>query len=88
MVKWLQGQVRLDFRFGKKDACEERLQYGLFSRCHTEESLSAELSRTFEVVSCRYQTDPRYVLAVVRKRAGVLENEVAGRKQPAGDAGR
>jgi hypothetical protein len=77
MVKWLQGQVRLDFRFGKKDACEERLQYGLFSRCHTVESLSAELSRAFEVVSCRYQTDPRYVLAVVRKRAGVLEKEMA-----------
>jgi ubiquinone/menaquinone biosynthesis C-methylase UbiE len=71
MVKWLQGQVRLDFRFVKKDACEERLQYGLFSRCHTEESLSAELSRTFEILSCRYQNDPRYVLAVVRKKEGV-----------------
>jgi SAM-dependent methyltransferase len=76
MVKWLQGQVRLDFCFGNKDACEERLQYGLFSRCHTVESLSAELSRTFEVISCRYQTDPRYVLAVVRKRAGVLKKEM------------
>jgi len=75
MVKWLQGQVRLDFRFGKKDACEERLQYGLFSRCHTVESLSAELSRTFEVVSCRYQADPRYVLAVVRKREGMWEKD-------------
>jgi len=75
MVKWLRGQVCLDFRFGKKDACEERLQYGLFSRCHTEESLSAELSRTFAVVSCRYQADPRYVLAVVRKKEGMGEKE-------------
>jgi len=75
MVKWLRGQVFLDFRFQKKDACEERLQYGLFSRCHTEESLSAELSRTFAVVSCRYQADPRYVLAVVRKKEGMGEKE-------------
>lgn len=75
MVKWLQGQVRLDFCFGNKDACEERLQYGLFSRCHTMESLSTELSRTFEVVSCRYQADPRYVLSVVRKKEGMGEKE-------------
>lgn len=75
MVKWLRGQVFLDFRFEKKDACEERLQYGLFSRCHTEESLSAELSGTFAVVSCRYQADPRYVLAVVRKKEGMGEKE-------------
>jgi SAM-dependent methyltransferase len=75
MVKWLRGQVFLDFRFEKKDACEERLQYGLFSRCHTMESLSTELSRTFEVLSCRYQADPRYVLAVVRKKEGMGEKE-------------
>jgi len=75
MVKWLRGQVFLDFRFEKKDACEERLQYGLFSRCHTMESLSAELSRTFAVVSCRYQADPRYVLAVARKKEGMGEKE-------------
>jgi len=75
MVKWLQGQVRLDFCFGNKDACEERLQYGLFSRCHTMESLSTELSRTFEVLSCRYQADPRYVLAVVRIKEGSWEKE-------------
>ena len=76
MVNWLRGQVFLDFRFGKRDGCEKRLQYGLFSRCHTAESLSAELSCTFEVVSCRYQADPRYVLAVVRKRQGAWETEV------------
>ena len=75
MVAWLRGQVSLDFRFGKRDACEERLQYGLFSRCHTVESLSAELSRTFEVESCRYQADPRYVLAAVRKREGAWDRE-------------
>jgi SAM-dependent methyltransferase len=67
MVKWLAEQVRLDFFFGEKDACEEALQYGLFVQYHTEESLAAELSRTFEVVSCRYEADPRYLLAVVRK---------------------
>ncbi len=75
MVAWLRGQVSLDFRFGEKDACEERLQYGLFSRCQTVESLSAELSRTFDVESCRYQADPRYVLAAVRKREGTRDRE-------------
>jgi SAM-dependent methyltransferase len=75
MVKWLRGQVFLDLRFGKRDACEERLQYGLFSRCHTMESLSAELSRTFEVLSCSYQADPRYVLAAVRKKGCARETE-------------
>lgn len=83
MVKWLRGQVLLDFRFGKRDACEERLQYGLFSRCHTAESLSAELSRTFEILSCRYQADPRYVLAVVRKNEGTSRRETGEeRTQP------
>ena len=83
MVRWLRGQVLLDFRFGKRDACEERLQYGLFSRCHTAESLSAELSRTFEILSCRYQADPRYVLAVVRKGEGTSRRETGEeRTQP------
>ncbi len=83
MVRWLRGQVLLDFRFGKRDACEERLQYGLFSRCHTAESLSAELSRTFEILSCRYQADPRYVLAVVRKVEGTSRRETGEeRTQP------
>lgn len=75
MVAWLRGQVSLDFRFSARDACEERLHYGLFSRCHTVESLSAELSRTFEVLSCRYQADPRYVLAAVRKREGAWDGD-------------
>ncbi|MCU0531415.1 MAG: class I SAM-dependent methyltransferase [Syntrophales bacterium] len=83
MVAWLRGQVSLDFRFGEKDACEERLQYGLFSRCHTAASLSAELSRTFEVLSCRYQADPRYVLAVVRKNEGSSHRQMGeGHSQP------
>lgn len=85
MVAWLRGQVSLDFRFGEKDACEERLQYGLFSRCHTVESLSAELSRTFEVESCRYQADPRYVLAAVRKREATRGGE-AGKEHAAPEA--
>jgi SAM-dependent methyltransferase len=75
MVNWLRGQVCLDFLLGDRDACEERLQYGLFSRCHTVESLSAELSRTFDVESCRYQADPRYVLAAVRKREATRGGE-------------
>ncbi len=78
MVAWLRGQVSLDFCFGERDACEERLQYGLFSRCHTAESLSSELSRTFEVLSCRYQADPRYVLAVVTKKEGASGREAEG----------
>lgn len=83
MVQWLRGQVILDFRFGTRDGCEERLQYGLYSRCHTTESLSSELSRTFEVLSCRYQADPRYVLAVVRNTAGLQGNEMLPeRNQP------
>ena len=83
MVQWLRGQVFLDFRLGTKDACEERLQYGLFSRCHTVESLSVELSRTFDVLSCRYQADPRYVLAVVRKKEGASRRETGKqRTQP------
>jgi len=73
MAQWLAGQARLDFFFGEKDACEDRLQYGLFTRCHTVESLSAELARTFDVVSCRYEDDPRYVLAVVKKKEGASE---------------
>ena len=74
MSKWLAGQARLDFLFGEQDACEDRLQYGLFMRCHTVESLSAELARTFDVVSCRYEDDPRYVLAVVGKKEGTAES--------------
>lgn len=85
MVAWLRGQVSLDFRFGEKDACEERLQYGLFSRCHTVASLSAELSRTFDVESCRYQADPRYVLAAVRKREATRGGE-AGEEHGAPEA--
>ena len=73
MSQWLAGQAGLDFLFGEKDACEERLQYGLFMRCHTVESLSAELARTFDVASCRYEDDPRYVLAVVKKKEGASE---------------
>jgi SAM-dependent methyltransferase len=80
MVTWLRGQVSLDFRFGKRDACEERLHYGLFSRCHTAESLSADLSRTFDVLSCRYQADPRYVLAVVRNKEGSSRRETGGKR--------
>ena len=77
MVAWLRGQVSLDFCFGTRDGCEERLQYGLYSRCHTVESLSADLSRTFDVLSCRYQADPRYVLAAVKNRAGARTSEMA-----------
>jgi len=85
MVAWLRGQVSLDFRFEGRDACEERLQYGLFSRCHTVESLSAELSRTFEILYCRYQNDPRYVLAAVRKRE-VTRGGEAGEEHAASEA--
>jgi SAM-dependent methyltransferase len=64
------GSVRLDFRFGK-NVCEEAPARAVQSLPHGEPSRSAS-----RVVSCRYQTDPRYVLAVVRKRAVVLEKEM------------
>jgi SAM-dependent methyltransferase len=72
MTEWLKQQSALDFLFDERDACEERLQYGLYNRCHSEESLAAELSRTFDVLTCRYQEDPRYVLAEVRKKEGPM----------------
>ena len=69
MVKWLAGQASLDFAFTVSDAYEERLMYGLYNRSHTKASLSAELSKTFEMLDCDYTPeDPRYVLATVRKR--------------------
>lgn len=83
MSHWLAGQARLDFLFGEKDACEDSLQHGLFMRSHTVESLSAELARSFDVVSCRYEDDPRYVLAVVKKKEGVSE----GMEEPHPPAG-
>jgi ubiquinone/menaquinone biosynthesis C-methylase UbiE len=71
MVRWLAGQARLDFMFADSDGCEERLTHGLYSQSHTPETLSAELSRTFDVFACDYTLgDPRYVLATVRKREG------------------
>jgi SAM-dependent methyltransferase len=71
MEAWLRKQSLWDYHFSQPDGFEERLVYGLYFRTHTRASLSAELSRTFDVVDCFYQPDdPRYVVAVVKRRDG------------------
>jgi ubiquinone/menaquinone biosynthesis C-methylase UbiE len=69
MTNWLIPHAAADFLFSQADNCEERLMYGLYDRSHTVQSLSAELSHTFEVMDCFYEDDPRYVMAVVRRRS-------------------
>lgn len=77
MARWLAPQSSLDFLFGARDACEERLMDGFYNRCHTAESLTVELSESFEVLSCGYEEDPRYVLAVVGPKEGMrLEDQL------------
>jgi len=68
LAGWLAPQSALDFRFGERDACEERLVDGFYNRCHTVDSLPAELSGVFDVLACDYEEDPRYVVAVVRAK--------------------
>jgi SAM-dependent methyltransferase len=71
MAMWLRKQSLWDYHFSQPDEFEERLMYGLYFRTHTKDSLSAELSRTFDVVDCFYQPDdPRYVIGVVKRRDG------------------
>ena len=69
---WLREQSLLDYWFSEPDGCEERLLYGLYNRSHTKDSLSAELSCTFDVVECLHEAyDPRYVIGVVKRRDGI-----------------
>lgn len=81
MVNWLAPQERFDFLFSEADACEEKLFYGLYKRSHTLQSLSCELSKTFEVSECLYESDPRYIIAVVkRKESSKYHNIIDGRQ--------
>jgi len=69
MVNWLSKQCLLDFYFSQHDGCEEQLNYGLYWRTHTTDSLSAELSYCFDVVECIYEKhDHRYVICVVKRK--------------------
>jgi hypothetical protein len=72
MMRWLTHQSQLDFYFSERDRFEERLQYGLYNRSHTKESLSLELSYAFDVQECSYEKhDPRYVICVVKPKEQV-----------------
>jgi hypothetical protein len=67
MNLWLSKQSSLDFCFSQTDGCEEQFGYGLYWRTHTVDSLSAELSFSFDVVECVYDKyDPRYVICLVK----------------------
>lgn len=80
MVQWLAPQASADFFFSARDGHEERLLYGLYNTCHTVQSLSSELNHCFEVTECRYEEDPRYIIATVRpkKTIGFPEFEKDG----------
>lgn len=78
MAKWLIPQTRLDFIRSGEDACEERLFFGLYNRCHSKESLAAELADIFDVQECTYESyDPRYVIAVVRRKEDFAPGDTA-----------
>lgn len=69
MRRWLIPQSQLDFCFSEHDRFEERLEYGLYKRSHTKESLSLELSYAFDVQECNYEEhDSRYVICVVKPK--------------------
>jgi len=82
MTGWLAHYAKADFLFSEADGCEERLLYGLYNRAHTTQSLSSELSHTFEVAECFYEQDPRYVMAVVRHKEEEKPHEETGKDQP------
>jgi len=67
MIAWLMKQSVFDYFFASTDECKESLFYGLYTRNHTIESVTAELSLNFDVIDCFYeQHDPRYVMSVVK----------------------
>jgi hypothetical protein len=69
MTKWLMKQAPLDFYYSKSESTEERLFYGAYNRSYTTETLSSELSHTFDVLDCLFDKhDPRYVMAVVHRK--------------------
>ncbi len=68
MTLWLRQQAQLDFIYDQRDGSEERLEYGLYSRSDTVETLKARLIPTFDVVECFFDSDPRYLFAAVQPR--------------------
>lgn len=81
MTKRLAVQAHFDYRFSQPDKSEEQLRYGLYWKTHTRESLAAELSHSFNVLECAYESDPRYVICVVgRKQGPPAEEEPRGRQ--------
>jgi len=79
MTTRLAVQAHFDYRFSHADKSEEQLRYGLYSKTHTTESLAAELGRSFNILECIYESDPRYVVCVVgRKQEPPTEAERGG----------
>jgi len=77
MARWLSVQSVLDHVQSGTDTHESRLLYGLFNTCHTVESLRSELSGRFEVLRCEYEkNDPRYVVAIARKKELCREKQL------------
>jgi SAM-dependent methyltransferase len=69
MTRWLKGHFFWDYLKTQSDANEEKLNYGLYYRSQTINSLSAELRHTFNVIECFYEEyDPRYVICVVEPK--------------------
>jgi hypothetical protein len=76
LVHWLAPQIALDFYRSESDAYDDILVHGLFQRTHTVDSLTTELSLTFDVAECGYDSDDsRYVSALVRSKPGVEMSE-------------
>jgi hypothetical protein len=70
MNYWLRTQTPLDFFFSTRDDHTEKLFYGLYKQTHITESLTEELSQTFEVLECHYDDDdPRYISALVTPKS-------------------
>ena len=98
MTERLAVQAHFDYRFSQPDKSEEQLRFGLYWRTHSKESLAAELSHSFNVLECTYESDPRYVTCVVgrkqgppteeeyRERQGLAETQAAGLRNGAASA--
>ena len=65
-VQWFVGQANADL-FYHNDGNGEHLNYGMYHRYHTIESIKKELGYTFNVIECKYEEDPRYIVCVVTR---------------------
>ena len=68
MTDWLKQQSMLDCLFSQQDGVEEKLNYGLYYKSHTIDSLSFELKNSFKVLDCRNDEDPRYEICIVKNK--------------------